>query len=261
MSNNPLVDNDKVLVHVQSRKSDANNQTIVTRDGNGNLSTLGSNNITIIDDIKNHPLSGFFSVIQFNYPAIEDGVFRNLVAVDTTNQYISGDDDDFVIGGFYSEKHRQAVLDGFESLGQTTTFYLNDNAAATYIAGLNEITTQVQTSSGDVETLNDLVDQSGVEAGEFQYINTITYATNTPDDSSYDSLIDDSGLEVGEFQFIDMITYTVPGSGDTTSSYDVWSDSSMSTNNLSAASAYSVDGDDYNTTVVPLITAELASLT
>ena len=248
--------NTKVVLHVQS-----NNVKAVDTSGNRSVISFGSGNISPTSSTLNHPASSVNNILSFRPPKISDGVFRNLVGIDLESDVIVGDDKDFVIGGFYSEKHRRDMLAHVNSL--TTgpsgkSLFLNDrDVIPTYIAGISEVRSTVHADSQDLISLNTLVDQTGVNAGSIKYINTISYLTTPSNDVTLDSMDEETG---GDIKFIDSIVYITPGSDQITSVYDVWSDDSVSQNNLSGAANYSVGDLDYQSTIVPLITSQFEYL-
>lgn len=248
----------KVVVHVQS-----NNARAVDTSGNRSAINFGSNNISSTSNTLFHPASGVSNILSFRPPSTSGGVFRNLVGIDTTSSVISADDTDFVIGGFYSAKHRRDMLRYLNTLTSGPSgrkFYLNDRTIRPdHVADITEIDTLVVAASGETRTIDALITQSGVAPANLQYVDSIMYTVEPPGPVTAEQLA--LTQDVNDIKFIDMITYVVPGSEDTVSEYDVWSDDSMTTNNLSAATNYSVDDSNYSSTIVPLITANFANLT
>lgn len=255
----PPVSNTKKVFHIQSN----NSQAIDTSENKSTI-IFGSNNVSSSSALLSHPAGSVSNILSFQPPKFSDGIFRNLVGIDQTESQIAADDKDFVIGGFYSAKHRRDMLGYLNSLSQGPSgrkFYLNDRKIRPdHVADITEINTLVDAASGETQTIDALINQSGVSPANLQYINSITYTIESPGQVTNEQLASTQD-DVNDIKFIDMITYVVPGSEDTVSQYDVWSDDSMNTNNLSAATNYSVDDDDYNSTVVPLITANFSSLT
>ena len=254
MSNNPTVDNSKVLVHLQTRKSDATTQQVFMAAGNGNASSLGSNNVTVTTDTNNHPLTSFQTIVQLNYPAIDDGVFRNLVGVDTTNQYISGDDDAFVIGGFYSEKHRQEILDRFQDPNQQTTFYLNgDPDVIEHILSIKDVDVDVSFPQGDVITLEQVATSQQIMSLNLADVAIVPQATSDEQDTI-------NTISTGQdVMLMNDVTISIEPAYDSSNAtdYDVWTNTS---NGLSSSGSYNVTTDSYETDVLPLLSSTLVSL-
>lgn len=245
---NPELDSTKVVLHIQ-----ANNNTAIDSSDNQVSVTAGSNNLSVTNNTLNHPATAVDNIIIFNPPSVDDGVFRNLRGLDTLSSYISGDDGDFVIGGFYSEKHRQLMLSHFNTLTQGAsgrTFYMNDREVApVYLFSIDEVasTFTMQPTIVPISNLFDGQDLLNINDGNI----TITVNNNN---TQTDPLIDLIGTDIQikesrMFVTLDPITQAVDD-------YDVWSES----NNLSAASNYPVGSSAYETDVLPLIQDYLNNL-
>jgi len=145
---NPTVDTSKVLVHIQTRRTDAISQRIRPRDGNRHIANKGSTNAIVLSGNVNHPIDEFKSVIQLNYPIKEDGVFRNLVGADNVASLIEATDDDFIIKGFYSDAHREYMLDHMQHVASNEQlFYLNGNAGYGQGLAVGDITSMITLSA------------------------------------------------------------------------------------------------------------------
>ena len=242
----------KVVFHMQS-----NTTRPVDTSGNRVTINLGSNNTSTINGTLNHPASGVSNILSFSPPKTTDGVFRNLVGQSTRSEVISGDDKDFVITGFYNEKHRQQMLDYLNSLTagpSGRTFYFNDREIQLkHIMSVDETVINISFSQGDVITLEQIGSNQQIISLNLADISIIPEASS---DEQYTLDVLSNGQDV---MLIDDVNVTIEPTYDSsnTTDYDVWTNTN---NELSAANSYNVTTDQYNTDVLPLLSSLLISL-
>lgn len=249
---NPELDRSKVEIHIQVSENDVSSNNIVDQAKNNQV-TIGSNNIDVVNESLAHPVTSFNTVVKVSPPDVDDGVFRNLRGLDTESNYIDQDDQQFVIGGFYSEKHRREMLAHLNSLNQGVsgrTFFLNDPAPQTgMLFTIDEMNTRAlltldytslsQLFAGEqLITIDEIVASSVIEL--------VDMSTDTHTD------LVGSHVELQETRAMIKLDPT----NDVVTDYDVWSNS----NNLSAGEHYMVGGQDYVDDVLPLIEDYLDNL-
>ena len=249
---NPELDRSKIEIHIQVSDSDVSTNNIVDQ-AKSNQVTIGSNNIDVVNESLTHPVTSFDAVLKVSPPAVVDGVFRNLRGLDTESGYIDQDDKQFVIGGFYSEKHRKEMLAHLNSLNTGVsgrTFFLNDPEPQTgTLFTIDEMNTRALLTL-DYTPLSQLfAGEQLITIDEIVTSNVIELV-----DLSTDTHTDLVGSHV-ELQETRAMVKLDP-TNDVVTDYDVWSDS----NNLSAGEQYVVGGQDYTDDVLPLIESYLDSL-
>lgn len=170
---NPFVDTSKVLVHIQTRRTDAIHQRIVPRDDNRSNARKGSTNTIVLSGNNDHPIEDFKSVVQLKYPVKEDGVFRNLVGADDLASMIEATDDQFVIKGFYSEAHRDYMLSHIQDVADNEQlFYLNGNAGLGQGLAIGDITSMITLSAEELAPDDVMVQKmfvGGINSAAYMY--------------------------------------------------------------------------------------------
>ena len=269
--------NTKVVLHVQS-----NNAGAVDTSGNRSVISFGSGNMSSTNGTLNHPASSVSNILSFRPPKLNDGVFRNLVGVDLESDVIGGTDKDFVIGGFYSEKHRRDMLAHMNSLSQGPSgksIFLNDRVIEpaylfkideSQIAMLFELdsTSLEDLFAGSIRlTVSDaqlmlVADTETTDADTFQEM----IGTNIQlDESRVMITLDPVTQQTNVFQEMigtniqldeSRVMITLDPVAQLASDYNVWS----GTNGLSAGDSYSVGDIAYDQDVVPEIETFLNSL-
>ena len=269
--------NTTVVLHVQSNKVKA-----VDTSGNRSVISFGSDNISPTSSTLNHPASSVSNILSFRPPKISDGVFRNLVAIDLENDVIVGDDEDFVIGGFYSEKHRKDMLAHLNSL--TTgpsgkSLFLNDREIEpTYLFKIDEsqlamlfeldYTSLEDLFAGSIRlTVSDaqLMLVTNTETTDADIFQEMIGTNIQLDESRMMITLDPVTQQTNVFQEMigtniqldeSRVMITLDPVAQLASDYDVWS----GTNGLSAGDSYSVGDIAYDQDVVPEIETFLNSL-
>lgn len=240
--------NTKVVFHIQS-----NNTRAIDNSNNQLEVSFGSNNINSSSNMLNHPASGVSNILSFKPSRVNDGIFRNLVGIDLESSTISDTDKDFVIGGFYSAKHRRDMLDYLNSLNQGPngrTFYMNDrNVQSSYLFKIDELSTSTMMTL-DYTPLSDLF--AGETLITIQDTNTTSIVDTTDTSTSTHEQLAGTHVQLDETRVMIKLDPTT----NVVSDYDVWSGS----NSLSAGDQYTVGGTDYIDDVLPLIESYLDNL-
>ena len=237
-----------VVIHVQS-----NNARAIDTSGNRSTINFGSDNISSTNNTLNHPASSVSNILSFRPPRTNDGVFRNLVGVDLDSDAIAGADKDFVIGGFYSDKHRRDMLDYLNTLNEGPsgrTFYMNDrNVQPSYLFKIDEFGTSTMMTL-DYTPLSDLF--AGENLITIQDANTTSIVDTTDTSTSTHEQLAGVHVQLDETRVVIKLDPTT----NVVSDYDVWNGS----NSLSAGDQYTVGGADYIDDVLPLIESYLDNL-
>lgn len=244
----PPVSNTKKVFHIQSN----NSQAIDTSENKSTI-IFGSDNVSSSSALLSHPAGSVSNILSFQPPKFSDGIFRNIVGIDPTESQIAADDKDFVIGGFYSAKHRRDMLGYLNSLSQGPSgrkFYLNDrNVQPSYLFKIDEFGTNTMMTL-DYTPLSDLLARENLIT--IQDTNTTSIVDTTDTSTNTHEQLAGTHVQLDETRVMIKLDPTT----NVVSDYDVWNGS----NSLSAGDQYTVGEADYIDNVLPLIESYLDNL-
>ena len=113
------VNSDDILIHVQSTLAEG------PRDRSPNaMEVVPATRNLKVKSTDVEPPPDHNCAIKFEYPAVDDGVYRNIFAVHPSLAKFQKTDQQITLNGFYNNSHLQALLEYLNSL--TGTFKLNN---------------------------------------------------------------------------------------------------------------------------------------